>query len=76
LHGRGSIPGRGKIFIFSTVRRPALGPQRHMQWVPRVISSGVKWPGREADHSPPSNAEVRNVVALPQPSIRRGIVLN
>jgi hypothetical protein len=25
-----------------------------------VLSSGVKRPGREADHSPPSSAEVKN----------------
>jgi len=24
----------------------------------------VKWPGREADHSPPSNAEVKELVEL------------
>jgi hypothetical protein len=26
----------------------------------RSSSLGVKWPGREADHSPPSSAEVKN----------------
>jgi hypothetical protein len=26
-----------------------------------VLSSGVKWPGHEADHSPPFSAEVKNV---------------
>jgi len=30
------------------------------QWVPRAFSLGVKRPGRKADHSPPSSAEVRN----------------
>jgi hypothetical protein len=30
------------------------------QWVPGVIFPGVKWPGREAGHSPPSSAEVKN----------------
>jgi len=28
------------------------------------ISLGVKWPGHEADHSPPSSAEVRECVEL------------
>jgi hypothetical protein len=28
----------------------------HIQWVP-----GVKWPGRAADHSPPSSSKVKNV---------------
>jgi hypothetical protein len=33
---------------------------RHpMQWVPRAFSPGVKHPGREADHSPPTNDEVK-----------------
>jgi len=37
--------------------RPALGPtQSPIWWVP-----GVKRPGREADHLPPSDAEVKNV---------------
>jgi hypothetical protein len=37
-----------------------LGPtQPPIQWVPGALSLGVKWPGREADHSPPSSAEVK-----------------
>jgi hypothetical protein len=39
----------------------ALGPtQPPIQWVPEVISLGVKRPGREADHSPSSSAEFKN----------------
>jgi hypothetical protein len=61
LDGRGSSPSRGKIFLFSTTSRPALGPtQPPIQWVP-----GVKLQGREADHSPPSSAEVKNGGAIP-----------
>jgi len=30
-----------------------------MQWVPGASSLGVMWPGREADHSHPSSAEVK-----------------
>jgi len=29
-------------------------------WVPGALSLRVKWPGREADHSPSSSAEVKN----------------
>jgi hypothetical protein len=41
---RGSIPGRGKrFFLLSSVSGPALGPtQPPVQWVPGVLSPGVK----------------------------------
>jgi hypothetical protein len=49
------------IFLFTTASRTALGPtQPPIQWVPGVLSLGVKRSGHEADHSPPSNAEVKN----------------
>jgi hypothetical protein len=49
------------IFLFTTVSRTALGAtQPPIQWVPRALSLGVKRLGREADHSPPSSAEVKN----------------
>jgi hypothetical protein len=49
------------IFLFTTVSRKAVGPtQSLIQWVPGALSLGVKRPGREADHSPPSGAEVKN----------------
>jgi hypothetical protein len=36
--------------------RPALGPiQPPTERVSGALSSGVKWPGREADHSPPTS---------------------
>jgi hypothetical protein len=38
----------------------ALGPtQPPIQWVPGALSLGIKRPGREADHSPPSSAKVK-----------------
>jgi hypothetical protein len=43
----------------------ALGPiQPPIQWVPGVLSLAVKRPGREADHSPQSSAEVKECVEL------------
>jgi hypothetical protein len=56
------IPGGGVgIFLCTTASRTALGPtQPPIQWVPGILSLGVKRPGREADHSPPSSAEVKN----------------
>jgi hypothetical protein len=42
----------------------ALGPTHPpIQWVPGALSMGVKRPGREADHSLPSSAEVKECVA-------------
>jgi hypothetical protein len=56
---------RLEIFLFTTASRTALGPaQPPIQWVPGALSLGVKRPGREADHSPPSNAEVNECVEL------------
>jgi hypothetical protein len=41
------------------------GPtQPSIQWVPGALSLGVKRPGREADHSPPYIAEVRECLEL------------
>jgi hypothetical protein len=49
------------IFLFTTASRPTLGPtQPPIQWVPGTLSLGVKRPGREADHSTPSSANVKN----------------
>jgi hypothetical protein len=49
----------------TTASRTALGPtQPPIQWVPGALSLVVKRPGREADHSPPSSAEVKVCVEL------------
>jgi hypothetical protein len=46
--------------IFSTSSNLALGPtEPPIQRVPANFSSGVNRPGREADHSPPTNAEIK-----------------
>ena len=36
-------------------------------WLPENSYPGVKWPGREAHHSPAPSAEVKCVVMLPLP---------
>jgi hypothetical protein len=58
------------IFLFTTASRTALGPtQPPIQWVSGALSLGVKRPGREADHSPPSSTEVKNAwnyISTPQ----------
>jgi hypothetical protein len=61
LNGRG-VGVRVPVvsIILSTSSRPALGPtQSPIQWVPGALSPGVKRPGREADHSPPTSVGVK-----------------
>jgi hypothetical protein len=54
------------IFLFTTVSRTALGStQPPNQWVQGPLSWGVKRQGREADHSPPSSAKVKESGSIP-----------
>jgi hypothetical protein len=49
LDEQGLFPSSDRRF-FSTAYRLALGPtQPPVQWVPEVLSPGVKWLGCEAD---------------------------
>jgi hypothetical protein len=68
LDDRGSsvrFPAGLGIFLFTTASRTVLGPtQPPIQWVPGDLSLGVKRPGREAGHTPPSSAEVKECVEL------------
>jgi hypothetical protein len=60
--GRSSSPDRVKNFFFSTSSRQVLGStQPPIQWVPWDLCPGVKLPGREADHSPPASAKVKQM---------------
>jgi hypothetical protein len=63
LDDKGSIPGRGRGYFYASASRPALGPiQPPIQRVTGVPSPGRKvLPRRDADHSPPSSAEVKKV---------------
>jgi hypothetical protein len=48
-------------FKIAFTARTALGPtQPPIQWVLEALSLGVKRPRREANHSPPSSAKVKN----------------
>ena len=40
--------------------RISLNMSLPVQWVLRYPALGIKQPGREADHYPPSHAEVKN----------------
>jgi hypothetical protein len=71
--------GGNSFFFFSTASRPILGPtQPPIQRVQGALSLGVKRLGREADHSPPSSAEVKNAwIYTSTPPIRlHGVVLS
>jgi hypothetical protein len=60
--GPSSGPGWVKNFLFSKSSRPVLGStQPPIQWVPGALSPKVKRPGREADHSPPTSAEIKKM---------------
>jgi hypothetical protein len=56
-----------EIFPYSTASRPALGPNQSLlsDGYRGLFFHGLNRPGREADHSPPSSAEVKNVGAVP-----------
>jgi hypothetical protein len=46
------------------VQNGSRATQPPIQWVPGALSLRVKRPGREADHSPPTTAEVKECVKL------------
>jgi hypothetical protein len=57
---------QGQDLYPSTESRQALGPTQHpIKWESGAVSSGVKQPGREADHSPPSRAEIKDGGVMP-----------
>jgi hypothetical protein len=67
------------IFLFTTAFRTALRPtQPPIQGVSGALSLGIKRPGREADHSPPCRAEVKEFMELylHSPIRLRGAVLS
>jgi hypothetical protein len=70
---------RLRILLFSTVSRTTLRPtQTPIQRVPAFLSLGVKRPGCEGDHSPPSSAKFKKAWSYTStPPIRlHGVVLS
>jgi hypothetical protein len=54
------VPVGSRILFFHVIKKQALGlMQPPIQWVPGAFSLGLKRPGREADHLPPTSAEVK-----------------
>jgi hypothetical protein len=79
LDGRGSIPRQGQHF--SILHSLHIGSGFHSASYPNGTGgcfSGIKRPGREADYSPPSSAEVKNygAIYLHSPMRLHGVVLN
>jgi hypothetical protein len=67
------LDGRGIGVRFSAAAREfSLGGPTKLstQWVPGNLSPRVKRPGREADHSAPSGAKVKNSEAILHSSMR------
>jgi hypothetical protein len=59
---RSSCPGRGEIYILSTSSIPVLrSTHPPIQRVLEAVSLRVKRPGREADHSPTTSAEIKKM---------------
>jgi hypothetical protein len=59
------LDGQEKKYFSIHSVQTGLGPtQPPIQWIPGA-SQGVKLQGREADHSPPSSAEVNNGESIP-----------
>jgi hypothetical protein len=63
---QGSIPaGRREIYLFHKVQAGSEAHPVAYTMGTGDVSRGVQRPGREADYSPPSSAEVKNVAAIP-----------
>jgi len=56
--------GAGNFSVHHGIQTGSGSTQPPIQWIPGAISLGVKWPGREADHSPPSSDKVKEWVGL------------
>jgi hypothetical protein len=78
LDGRGSILGKERYFSLVHSIQTGSGPTSLLSSGYRgFFPWGVKQPGHEADHSPPSSAKVKNGGAIPPfPIHLNGMVRN
>jgi hypothetical protein len=77
MDDRGSIPGRGKIFLFSTASRSALGPTRPpIRGAQGAIFPRVKRLESEADHLHLVPRSRKMELYLHSPTCLHGIVIN
>jgi hypothetical protein len=55
------FPLEANVRFSSITSRPALWPtQPLIQLMPTLVSQGLKWPGREADHYSPPTVDIKN----------------
>jgi hypothetical protein len=60
LDGRGSVPSREDLFQLHSVPDWLWDPSNLLYSRYNALSLEVKWPKREANHSTPYSAEVKN----------------
>jgi hypothetical protein len=60
LHDWGSIPGTGKEFFLCVLTDSRAQPAHCPMRTGDPFPGGKAWPGRDADHLPPSSSEVKN----------------
>jgi hypothetical protein len=58
------LMGAGNISLHHHIQNGSGSTQPSSQWVPGALSLGVKQLGSEANHSPPSSAEVKECMEL------------
>jgi hypothetical protein len=59
LDDRGSIPDGQRIFLLAPASGSRAHPAFYTVGTVGPFPGGKTWPGRDADHSPPSSAEVK-----------------
>jgi hypothetical protein len=63
------LAGAGNFFLRHSVQTGSGAHEPPIEWVRGALFPGVKRPAREADHSPPCSAEVKNAwnyTSIPQ----------
>jgi hypothetical protein len=56
--------GAGSFSLHHRIQDGSGPTQPPNQWVLGALLMGVKWPESEADHSPPSSAEVKEYIGI------------
>jgi hypothetical protein len=72
------MAGAGNFSLHHRLENGSGAHSASFTMIPGALSLGIKRPGREADHSPPTSVEVKNEWSYnPTPPIRlHGVVLS